>query len=160
MTGPTSDSAPGPPPAIRPAAALVVAGGLVVLLVGGAVAFALLRKPLPPAPAEVAADPLLSEGRTIYLDRCVSCHGPTGKGDGPVARGLGQPGGDLTRPSWKHGDRPDQALAVVAEGVPRTNMAAWGRTLGPDGMRAVTAYVYYLVGRKVPAELRVSSGPQ
>jgi hypothetical protein len=39
-------------------------------------------------------------------------------------------------------------------------MAAWGRTLGPDGVRAVTAYVYYLVGRKVPAELRASSGPQ
>ena len=44
-------------------------------------------------------------GRAIYLDRCKSCHGEGGKGDGPLAKGLsGPPVGDLTDDVWKHGD--------------------------------------------------------
>ena len=39
-----------------------------------------------PPPPEVAADPLLVRGREIYLDRCASCHGPSGRGDGPLCQ--------------------------------------------------------------------------
>lgn len=137
-----------------------VVAGFLVLLCGGTGAFLLLRKPPPPPPAEIAGDPLLLAGRAVYLDRCVSCHGPRGKGDGPIARGLsGTPVGDLTRAKWKHGDRPEQVRAVIAEGVPRASMPGWGQTLSPENLDAVTAWMYYLAGREVPSALR-ESGPR
>jgi mono/diheme cytochrome c family protein len=39
------------------------------------------RRPNPIQPSE----PALAAGRSIYLDKCVQCHGQTGKGDGPDA---------------------------------------------------------------------------
>lgn len=37
------------------------------------------QNPIQPSPAALAA------ARAIYLDKCVQCHGETGKGDGPDA---------------------------------------------------------------------------
>ena len=150
----------GAPPRIKVGAVVVVLAGGFALIAGGVVAFVLLSQHAPPPPPEVAADPLLSAGRAVFLDRCVSCHGASGKGDGPIAKGLaGPPVGDLTDRTWKHGDRPEQVEAVVAEGVKNTAMPGWNRTLGPDKQRAVTAYVYYLAGRDVPSALRVVNAP-
>jgi cytochrome c oxidase cbb3-type subunit III len=85
----------------------------------------------------------------------VSCHGTSGRGDGPIAKGLtGPPVGDLTDADWKHGDRPDQVLAVVAQGVRDTAMPSWKATLGDRELHAVSAYVFYLAGRPVPEALR------
>jgi cytochrome c oxidase cbb3-type subunit 3 len=140
---------------INPIAARWAILGTLALVVVAFVAFALLRTPASPPPKEIADDPLLVAGRAIYLDRCVSCHGLKGRGDGPIARGLsGPPVGDLTDATWKHGDSPDQVRAVIARGVPNTAMPGWGKTLGEDGVRAAAAYVYYLAGREVPRGLR------
>ena len=95
------------------------------------------------------------KGREVFLARCISCHGQKGKGDGPISKGLqGKPVGDLTAKNWKYGDRADQVRDVIALGVPNTNMSAWNRTLDEESLRAVTAYVFVLAGREVPAELR------
>jgi cytochrome c oxidase cbb3-type subunit III len=128
---------------------------MLLLLAAGGVAYYALRPRLGPPPAEIAADPLLVEGREIYLSRCASCHGPTGKGDGPIAHGLaGPPPGDLTDATWKHGDRPEQVVRVIAQGVPDTAMSAWANSYSEVQVRALAAYVYHLAGRPVPAELR------
>ena len=103
----------------------------------------------------MAGDPLLAQGRTIFLGRCATCHGNEGRGDGPIAGNLiGPPVGNLTDDEWKHGDRPDQVLAVIDKGVPNTRMEGWSRVLDPPELRAVAAYVYYLAKRPVPDELR------
>ena len=126
--------------------ALLAAGGIVYALFGGRAE---------PPPAAIAGDPLLVRGREIYLDRCASCHGPDGWGDGPLAKGLtGPPPRNLAKDPWKHGDRPEQVLAVLAEGVKDAQMPGWAGTYGPGDLKAVAAYVYLIAGRPVPEALR------
>ncbi len=62
--------------------------------------------------------------------------------------------GNLTDNEWKHGDRPDQVLGVIAKGVPETRMAGWSTVLDPPEVKSVAAYVYYLAKHPVPEELR------
>jgi mono/diheme cytochrome c family protein len=153
---PNQPDAPGS--AIDPAASCLIFLMMLGLMVGGFVAFRLLRQPPPPAPPEVAADPLLSRGRTVFLGRCATCHGNEGRGDGPIAGNLaGPPVGNLTDDKWKHGDRPDQVLDVIGKGVPGSRMEGWSRVLDRPDLNAVAAYVYYLAKRSVPDELRKPS---
>jgi cytochrome c oxidase cbb3-type subunit 3 len=153
MTDDGSSRADGPVK-VDPAAARLVGAGVLALALAGGLAFVLLRRPSPP-PAAIAGDPLLVRGREVFLERCQSCHGAGGKGDGPIAKGLsGPPVGDLTDTTWKHGDRPEEVQGVINKGVPTASMPGFGRTLGAEDVRSVTAYVYYLARREVPAELR------
>jgi cytochrome c oxidase cbb3-type subunit 3 len=157
---------PDTPP---PATTRIILGVLAGLALLGALAwgaFSLLLPDLGPPPAEIAADPLLTLGRELYFQRCNSCHGETGRGDGPLGKALASapppgtdparviPPGDLTDDQWKHGDRPDQVLAVITSGVPGTNMAAWKAAFNADELKALAAYTYHLAGRDVPDELR------
>ncbi len=140
---------------IDPSASRWVLLGLASLLVVSLIAYASLRMPADPLPPEIARDPLLARGREIYLDRCISCHGPSGRGNGPLARGLtGPPPRNLAEERWKHGDRPEQVLAVLENGVKDAQMSAWSGTYGPDDLKAVAAYVYHLAGRPIPDALR------
>jgi cytochrome c oxidase cbb3-type subunit 3 len=149
------NTADAPMPAINPAASGLVFLMILGLMAGGFVAFRFLSKPPPPPPPEVAKDPLLTQGRTIFLNRCATCHGNEGRGDGPIAGNLlGPPVGNLTDDQWKHGDRPDQVVNVIANGVPNTRMDPWSRALDPPEVKAVAAYVYYLARRPVPEALR------
>ncbi len=149
------DSLENDAPGIDPAVARRIGFGMIGLVALGAVALLLLRKPPEPPPPEIASDPLLLGGREVFLSRCISCHGQKGKGDGPIAKSLtGKPVGDLTAAHWKHGDKAEQVRAVIALGVPNTNMTAWGRTLSEEELKGVTAYVFFLAGREMPPELR------
>jgi cytochrome c oxidase cbb3-type subunit III len=149
------DETHDPPIGIDPAAARGIFLGILGLLAGGLVAFYLLKAPAAPPPPEVASDPVLARGSEIYIERCVSCHGPRGRGDGPLARNLpGPPPRDLVEEPWKHGDRPEQVLAVLENGVKDAQMPAWGGTFGPDDLKSVAAYVYHIAGRPVPDGLR------
>jgi mono/diheme cytochrome c family protein len=140
---------------IDPAVSRLILVAMLGLGAGGFVAFRMLSKPADPPPPEVAKDPLLTQGRTIYLVRCATCHGNDGRGDGPIAKDLlGPPVGNLTDNEWKHGDRPDQVLGVIAKGVPETRMAGWSTVLDPPEVKSVAAYVYYLAKHPVPEEFR------
>src|SRR4051794_14065642 len=109
MTDPPEPDAEAPSPAADPRAAFRIFLALMAIGALGMVGFFALRPRRGPPPAAIAGDPLLVRGREVYLDRCASCHGPTGRGDGPTARGLtGPPPRDLTKPPWKHGERPEQ----------------------------------------------------
>jgi len=150
-----ADGPPEAPFGIDPAASRAIFLGMFALVAGGALAYSLLRPKPAPAPPGIAGDLLLTRGREIYLDRCITCHGPDGKGDGPTAKYLaGPPPGNLTDADWKHGDQPEQVEQVIDQGVQGTSMPSWGTTLGPDGVRATSAYVYFLARRPVPAGLR------
>jgi cytochrome c oxidase cbb3-type subunit III len=142
---------------VDPVAARWIFLALLGLMAAGSLAYYLLAKAPPPPPPEVAGDPLLLEGRSIYMARCATCHGQEGRGDGATASYLtGPPVGNLTDGKWKHGDKPRDVMAVISKGVDGTRMTGWGQLLEPPQLRAVTAYVFYLAKQPVPEELRMT----
>ena len=126
-----------------------------------AVSAAVLFRASPaPAPEDIAKDKFLSKGHALYQMRCVSCHGTLGKGDGPIAKSIvTAPPGDFTDGVWKHGDKPDQMLKVITEGVSGTQMSGWASVFTPSELKAVAGYVYHLAKLPVPAEYRVGWEP-
>jgi mono/diheme cytochrome c family protein len=82
---------------------------------------------------------LAEAGRIEYLHYCASCHGPVGRGDGPVGQTLQSRPTDLTTIAAQHGGAfPAGAIAAFIDG--RTSVAAhgtrempvWGTRLGED----------------------------
>jgi cytochrome c oxidase cbb3-type subunit 3 len=145
-----------------PWAALLIGG---LMLAGVGMYFVLRSAPAPappavagpaPAPAPAAAgDALVDSGRALYAERCVSCHGAEGRGDGPVAKAMNAMGpANLTDADWKHGDAPEQVLAVLNLGVKGTSMPGYKGIVPEDDLKALAAYVYHLGGKPVPEALR------
>ena len=97
----------------------------------------------------------VAPGRQIYLDRCASCHGLTGEGDGPVAHALSTPPANLRRLSERFGNPlPEDQVARFIDGRaevkahgPR-DMPVWGKRFYAEthNERAVRAMIAELVG--------------
>jgi cytochrome c oxidase cbb3-type subunit 3 len=78
---------------------------------------------------------VVSEGKAVYIARCVACHGD--KGQGVV-------GPNLTDGSWIHGKgTPMDIFKVASEGVAAKGMPAWSKQLTPKELRSVVAYVVH-----------------
>ncbi|GAB4577897.1 MAG: hypothetical protein Fur0022_06290 [Anaerolineales bacterium] len=93
-----------------PALALVVVAGFVFFL--PASVDELLVNPIPPNRESVA------EGQAIYRVQCIACHGPTGRGDGPVGLTLIPPPADLYQHT-QPGVHPDGRLyGWITNGFP------------------------------------------
>ncbi len=92
----------------------------------------------PPAPAT------LEQGRAIYEQRCLDCHGPEGRGDGSKALSLSPRPGNLV--SAHTSAKSDQELLkIIANGRPRTAMPAWKGYLSEEEQQAVLDYIRSLV---------------
>ena len=82
-------------------------------------------------------------GRHEYQSHCASCHGPSGKGDGPVFKYLVQPPTDLTTLAKRNGGVfPSLRVAESIDGRGSTQigphgtreMPVWGTVFrAPDG---------------------------
>jgi mono/diheme cytochrome c family protein len=84
----------------------------VVISATAAVAIAAQEKWTAPASAAAKRNPVranaasIGRGKTVYTAACASCHGSSGKGDGPAAKDLKESPGDMT----KLGSQSDGAL--------------------------------------------------
>ena len=151
-----SDFTPIPPSNSSIRAIHWVAGGVVSLLLVASLGFIWFMQSSPPPPSEIADDPVLVRGFQIYTTRCASCHGPTGRGDGPLAKGLaGPPPRNLVEDRWKHGESADEVLAILTDGVKDSAMPAWGGVFGQADLKNVAAYVFHISERAIPRQLRV-----
>jgi mono/diheme cytochrome c family protein len=86
---------------------------------------------------EAAVD---TSGRDTYLRYCASCHGPSGRGDGPLAASLKMPPSDLTQIAKRAGGSWDEShvmsvidgrRAVAAHGT--RDMPVWGAIFEEEG---------------------------
>lgn len=57
----------------------------------------------PPAagPPKMTAEAVQQEAKQIFDTRCMTCHGPEGKGDGPASKGLTPPPRNFHDPEWQ-----------------------------------------------------------
>jgi high-affinity iron transporter len=92
--------------------------------------------PLDPSPRGV---PSLAAGAAVYRDRCATCHGPSGRGDGPQAPGLNPPPADLTDPALR-ATSPLDFFRKINVGVAGTAMPAFQGALGEDDRWTVALY--------------------
>jgi len=85
---------------------------------------------------ESAKDPaIVKSGGKLFLMQCAACHAPT------LPEGMPQ---NLKDAQWLHGSKPDEIAAVITNGVPAKAMPAFGKTLKPAQIEALTAYVLSL----------------
>lgn len=83
----------------------------------------------------------LAEGKSIYEASCASCHGTSGMGDGPQARGMDPPPPALADAEAMRDVTPSLMFHIVSVGIAGTSMTGWATTLTPDQRWNVIAYV-------------------
>ena len=80
-------------------------------------------------------------GETLFVQRCVQCHGETGKGDGPLAEQIPDPIPDFTAPDYAAEMSPQDIFDVITEGRMDKMMPPWGGQLSEEERWDLTAYV-------------------
>ena len=120
------------------------------------------------AVAACGRDASVSEdGRNTFLRYCASCHGPLGRGDGPLAATLTEPPADLTQIAKRNGGRFDEhavmsviaGRAEVAAHGPR-DMPVWGALFEEEGRsEPYPAYQSLLKSRFLVDYLRTIQAP-
>jgi mono/diheme cytochrome c family protein len=102
-----------------------------------------------PAHFAPATPESIARGREVYTKTCASCHGPTGRGDGPQVQELKNADGSPTRPrdltlgQFKGGGEPAQVYARIMLGMPGTPMPA-SNNLPPGDVQDLLNYVLSL----------------
>lgn len=89
----------------------------------------------------ISAKDKIAEGKTIYEDNCLACHGKFGEG---------LVGPNLTDEFWIHGGGIKNIFHVVTEGVPEKGMISWKKQLNPLQIQLVSSYIIGLKGTNPP----------
>ena len=92
------------------------------------------------------AQELVGEG--LYTQRCASCHGVTGAGDGAYARSLTKLPPEIGSVAWQVEHSDDEIAAVVLNGMPGSAMPP-SRDLTPEEASSLVAYVRTLPHKDV-----------
>ncbi len=106
----------------------------VVIFLGIAVGLCALAHPVSGAGGDS------TKGKAVYEQRCLACHGPQGKGDGPTGKVLVPPAADFTSAASKKKSDAD-LLKTIENGKPPTAMVAWKGLLSDQDIQHVLAYV-------------------
>lgn len=98
----------------------------------------------------------LAAGAALYAQNCASCHGVTGLGDGPMARGLSTAPPAIGTAEAMRDLSPALMYRLVSVGVRATAMPAWSTTMTAQQRWDVVWYVTAM--RSTPAQVRTGEG--
>jgi mono/diheme cytochrome c family protein len=110
-----------------------------------------------PPPVDIAHPPAttperIARGRDLYQTAgCASCHGASGRGDGPAANALSYKSGRPARPrdlrigSFHRGTRLPDIYLTIATGLDGTPMASFAKVMPADDLWSVAMYVASIV---------------
>lgn len=94
------------------------------------------------APTDSAS---VAAGAKIFAQYCETCHGKTGKGDGPTGKSLNPHPRNFTKPSEFKSKNDEEAFKVINKGGASMGlsplMVAWGSVLKEQQIWQVLAYV-------------------
>ncbi|MCA9471890.1 MAG: c-type cytochrome [Nitrospirales bacterium] len=79
-----------------------------------------------------------AKGQAVYDRYCTNCHGPQGKGDGPIGQALVPPAANLTIIGKKS---DDEILETIRKGRPGTAMPSWKNDLSDKEIHDILAYL-------------------
>ena len=89
-----------------------------------------------------------AKGAQVFQQYCVTCHGPTGLGDGPVGKTLNPPPRNFQEAKWKFGDTPQAHFEVITNGAAAKGgsplMAPWGAVIPEADRWAVVKHIISL----------------
>lgn len=80
-------------------------------------------------------------GRLIFRSACMACHGPSGKGNGILAKIIGAPMVDFTKADSTVQRYSDKALIVIIKNGKQKFMPGWEGTLNNNEIIDVAAHV-------------------
>lgn len=86
------------------------------------------------------------KGKLIYAQKCGSCHGKEGKGDGPFGKNLTPSAANFSDPAGTAKKSDAELLDKIAKGGKGTAMPAF-RSLSDKERADVLAYIRTLAGK-------------
>ncbi|WP_447970614.1 c-type cytochrome [Nitrospira sp. M1] len=87
---------------------------------------------------DVVSDP--QHGRAVFEANCVTCHGKSGKGNGPTGAYMSPPPADLTSEDVRT-DPDAELLSIISNGILDKGMPAWKSSLSTQEIHDVLAYI-------------------
>jgi mono/diheme cytochrome c family protein len=84
-------------------------------------------------------------GEKIYLANCLTCHGPSGKGDGPGAAALEKKPADLGARIRATGEKDGELFWKISEG--RAPMITWKASLSETQRWELVNYIKTFAGK-------------
>jgi len=100
--------------------------------------------PVDPSALMAPSPELIAQGRDLFSQNCVQCHGDSGHGDGPAAATMNPRPRDLSSAAgWKNAYDPPGIFRTLTVGVPGTSMAPFDFLSKRDRM-ALAHYVQTL----------------
>ena len=97
----------------------------------------------------------VAEGKKLFIrNGCAVCHGPLGRGDGPVAASLKPPPRDFSdNKAYKKGATVEAIGETIRRGVPQSAMPAYPH-LDTEDLRLIAVYIQSLQGKATTEEAK------
>ncbi|MEO5378762.1 MAG: c-type cytochrome [Magnetococcus sp. DMHC-6] len=93
-----------------------------------------------PMPLGMVGD--VAWGEEFYNHNCADCHGKEGNGKGVRSDFIFPKPRDFTHPSSTHKFNREHLFDVVTNGMPHTEMSAWGKVLNRQEIANVVEYIF------------------